>query len=174
MTYCIHENIKDHNKLSTWINHQHSLTDKLQAIHPDIVLKRMSQEWTKPSWWDTHHLKIYTDALFQREVILYSQNIAYWYAKTIIPKPCYDLNPAFFNRLERESLRNLIFDGQEVHRVHRSAYLINDTCIEFYWVKKYFPQITQDLWVRFSEYSYKELSFYLLEMLFPELGALEA
>lgn len=175
--------------LSDWINHQNSLTDKLLASKGSIDLELLSQEWTTPTWWDKYLLQINLicdvedregeviksqQLVFQREILMRSENIAYWYARTIIPQKCYDLNPDFFGRLEKESIRNLIFGNHEVHRVLMTGYPIDKQCIEFYWVKKYINTIKGTLWVRFGEFSYHHMeSFYLMEILLPELENLD-
>lgn len=163
-------NTNESEPLSEWIHYQDSLTDKLKAITGTIDLELLAQHWVSSSWWDSYILNLKEEQVFQREILMRSQNIEYWYARTIIPYSCYRLNPHFFNRLEKESVRNLIFNTNEVNLVNRICYPVDQRCIEYFWVKKYMTQIEGTLWVRLAEFSFSELeSFYLIEILLPEL-----
>lgn len=159
--------------LKDWRLHQYSLTDKLQALKGSTQLELISQRWIKPTWWDTHLLQIKDELVFQREIMMKHQDIDYWYARTIIPRKCYNINPEFFKRLEKESIRNLIFDSNQVHRVTMVNYPVDNQCIEFSWVKKNMRTINGIIWVRLAEFSLAHLeSFYLAELLLPELESL--
>ena len=89
--------VKEPPTLSSWIHYQQSLTDKLQQATGSANIVLLSQQWVKPSWWDKYLLMIDDPVIFQREITMQSQDVAYWYAKTLIPQQCYDLNPDFFN-----------------------------------------------------------------------------
>ena len=157
-------------KLISWLEHNHSLTDKLRSIKGCVTLNVLSQQWIKPTWWDTFCLSITNETIFQREILMESQGIPYWYARTIIPKASYDLHTSFFNRLQNESVRNLIFDNEIVHRVQFMVYPIDKQSIEFYWVNKFIPDFEGCAWVRLAEFSIQNsASFFLLEILLPEL-----
>lgn len=161
---------KDPEFLKDWREHQHSLTDKLKVAKGSTQLKLISQSWIKPTWWDRYLLQINDELIFQREIMMRHHGIDYWYARTIIPQKCYNLNPDFFKRLEKESIRNLIFDEDKVHRVHMINYPIDKQCIEFNWVKKHLNMVHGMLWVRLAEFSFQHLeSFYIAELLLPEL-----
>ncbi|MFI4955449.1 MAG: chorismate--pyruvate lyase family protein [Gammaproteobacteria bacterium] len=161
--------VKEPKLLLPWINHQDSLTDKLKLINRDIELKLLVQHWINPTWWDKYILN-QDEPVFQREIIMKSRGVACWYARTVIPQKCHALEPQFFNRLQQESIRNLIFDNSDVHRVNMTCYPVNQQCIEFYWVKKYLPAVHGVLWVRCAEFSFKnQESFYLIDLLLPEL-----
>lgn len=153
-----------------WVGHQDSLTDKLKKSKGSVELKLISQKWVQPTWWDSFSLKIKDKLLFEREIIMSSQNIDYWYARTIIPQKCFDLDPIFFQRLKNESIRNLIFTGDIVQRVQMIDYPINNQCIEYYWIKKHINTFEDSFWVRLAEFSvHQSESFYLMEILLPEL-----
>lgn len=159
--------------LHEWADHESSLTDKLERIIGRTHLSLLSQDWITPTWWDKCLLKISDDLLFQREILMKSQNIDYWYARTIIPKKCYDLDPEFFKRLETESVKNLVFGQDTVQRLSKIYYPIDPQCLEYYWIKKYIKGIQGTLCVRLAEYSFqKKQSFYLAEILLPALGNL--
>lgn len=169
--------ITEPNVLAPWCEHSLSLTDKLKEITGSVQLKLLSQEWTAASWWDKYVLDMTESTIFAREILMSHQEINYWYARSVIPKACYMLDPLFFNRLQHESIRNLIFDEQRVVRTDMVCYPINSQCIEFYWVNKYLNDknraVCEPLWVRLVEYSFQQQgTFYLIEILFPELGCL--
>lgn len=163
-------NIKEPQALSPWIHHKESLTDKLQAEKGHAKLELLQQGFQRPDWWAINLLMLTDTLVYQREIMMRSHGLACWYARTIIPASCYQFGKAFFQRLEQESVRNLIFDNADVHKVQKLSYSIDASCQEFYWVKKYIPNLEGNLWVRYSELSYKNFaSFYLLELLLPGL-----
>jgi chorismate--pyruvate lyase len=160
----------DSDFLREWRDHEFSLTDKLQAIKGMIQLHVISQDWTKANWWDKYFLDIHAPLIFRREILMSYRGMEYWYARTVIPPSCYELEPAFFKRLETESLRNLVFNEPKVQRTHMSTYPIDSQCIEYSWVKKHLAHLHGTLWVRLSEFCFQEKqAFYLTEILFPEL-----
>lgn len=161
---------KEHEFLRDWRDFQYSLTDRLQVAKGDTELEIISQGWIKSTWWDNYLLKINDDLVFQREICMKYSGLEYWYARSIIPSICYNLEPEFFKRLEKESIRNLIFDNNQVDRVQMINYPIDHQCIEFHWVKRHLKNIDGILWLRLAEYSFlKSASFYLVEILLPEL-----
>ncbi|TAL61907.1 MAG: chorismate lyase [Legionella sp.] len=156
--------------LISWVNYELSLTDRLEKLNGSAELELLSQNWVIPSWWERHVLKITDSQIFQREIMMRSHGKEYWYARTLIPQASYNLNPHFFNRLQKESIKNLIFDNPEVERQGLRTYAINAKCLEFYWIKKHLEQLNGTIWVRFADYLYTGLGpFYLLELLLPEL-----
>lgn len=160
--------------LSEWRNYQYSLTDKLQAKKGSTHLEVLSQQWIGTTWWDTNLLQISEQSVFQREIMMSSQGVDYWYARTIVPQYCYRLYPDFFKRLENESIKNLIFGESNVHCMNRISYPVNHYCLEFHWVKKHLEGLCGTLWVRVAEYSINYSgSFFLVEILLPELGAVK-
>jgi chorismate-pyruvate lyase len=159
--------------LDAWLYYNHPITDKLNNLTGDTQLEVLSQQWIQTTWWDKYFLNIVEHTLFQREIIMKSSGRTFWYARSIIPSSCYQLDPEFFKRLERESIRNLIFDEPKVVLSQRKIYPINAQCIEYYWVKKHLSILPEILWGRLAEFSFIEKnSFYLLELLFPQLEEL--
>ena len=155
--------------LEEWLNCEKPITDKLMQLTGNAHLEVLSQRWISAKWWDLHVFLI-KEPILQREIFMKSQKRVYWYARTVIPQSCYRLEPEFFKRLEHESMRNLIFDEPKVTLVQRVVYPINSQCIEFHWIKKYLNSSQDTLWVRLAEFSFKgSISFYLIEILFPEL-----
>lgn len=156
--------------LIPWLHYSDSLTDKLKTAKGCVNLTLCSQGWIKPTWWDKYFLSIQNELIFQREIIMESQGTAYWYARTIIPQSCYELDKTFFKRLEHESIRNLIFESSDVRRVQFQVYPIDQQHLEFYWLSQFFPCIRGNVWVRLAEFSFQNKgSFYLAELLLPEL-----
>ncbi len=156
--------------LLPWLHHHGSLTDKLKLAQGSVNLVVLSQQWVLPTWWDVFFLKIIGNHVFQREILMTSQNKDYWYARTVIPESCYRKGEEYFGRLADESIRNLIFNGDSVHLVNRMTYAVDVNCLEYFWVKKHLNLSAQQLWVRLTEYSYLNIdSFYVVEILLPEL-----
>ncbi|WP_392537073.1 chorismate--pyruvate lyase family protein [Legionella sp. 227] len=159
--------------LTEWLNHQASLTDKLQQIKGEAKIELISQDWINTDWWNKNFLHIEDEMVFQRDIIMRSHGVAYWYARSIIPKKCYDLDPDFFGRLKNESIRNLIFDEEKVCRVQWISYPVDQQCLEYYWVKRTLDSVHGVLWVRLAEFSFQQKeSFYLVEIMLPELESL--
>lgn len=153
-----------------WINYHHSLTDKLSKAKGGVQLELISQQWISTDLWSKNLLEIQDVSVFQREIIMKSHDVAYWYARSIIPQKCYDSAPAFFDRLKKESIKNLIFDNDRVCRINSINYPVDNQCVEFYWVKKYINTVQGILWVRIAEFSFQQKeSFYLVEIMLPEL-----
>lgn len=163
-------NAQNSEQLSEWLNSHASLTDKLQQIKGDAQVELLSQCWTNTGWWDRALLQIQDTLVFQREIMMKSHGIAYWYARSIIPKKCYDLDPTFFGRLKNESIKNLIFNEEKVHRIQWISYPVDQQCLEYYWVKRNLNSVDGVLWVRLAEFSFQQKeSFYLIEIMLPEL-----
>jgi chorismate-pyruvate lyase len=158
-----------------WVNYQESLTDKLRKAKGDACLDLIAQQWISTDLWSKNMLDVRDATLFQREIIMNSYGVAYWYARSIIPQKCYDLDPAFFGRLQKESIKNLIFEDPRVRRINSINYPVDNQCVEFYWVKKYIDEVQGILWVRIAEFSFQQKeSFYLVEIMFPELGEISS
>jgi chorismate-pyruvate lyase len=156
--------------LNDWLSCSTSLTDKLQAIIGKVELQILSQQWTNADWFDRFVLHIQEQSIFLREILMNGYEHNYWYARTIIPESCYQIDPEFFSRLEKESIRNLIFGEQRVKRYLQKYYSINEYNIEYHWVKKHLPLINSTLWLRLTQYQFDEKGdFYLYEILLPDL-----
>ncbi|MGL5742496.1 MAG: chorismate--pyruvate lyase family protein [Legionella sp.] len=163
-------NAQRSSRLLEWLEHQASLTDKLKQTNGDAQLELLSQNWVNADWWDKNVLQIQDERVFCREIMMKSHGIPYWYAMSIIPQQCYDLDPSFFDRLKNESIKNLIFDENRVQRTHSLSYPLDNQCIEFYWVQKHIPSVAGILWARLAEFVFQEKeSFYLIELILPEI-----
>ncbi|MDP3269128.1 MAG: chorismate lyase [Legionella sp.] len=161
------------NYLQEWRDYEFSLTDKLNACAGNSVLEVLSQQWNPPSWWNRHFLKI-DELVFERNIIMRAQDKACWFARTIIPETCFNLDPFFFKRLEKESVRNLIFNESRVCRLERSVYPVDKKCIEFGWIKPFISSENDIIWARLAKFSFHKTGFfYLVELLFPELESIK-
>ncbi|CAM2894559.1 4-hydroxybenzoate synthetase [Legionella steigerwaltii] len=163
-------NTQSSEHLKEWLNHQASLTEKLHQIKGDAQIELISQCWINTDWWNKNLLQIHDEMVFQREIIMKSHGLAYWYARSIIPKKCYDCDPAFFDRLKNESIKNLIFNEEKVRRLQWISYPVDQQCLEYYWVKRNLDSVQGVFWVRLAEFSFQQKeSFYLVEIMLPEL-----
>ena len=159
--------------LESWLYYDLPITDKLKTLSGSAELELLSQAWVPAKWWDRYALNI-KEKIFQREIFMKSHGRGFWYARSIIPHSCYEIEPDFFKRLDSESIRNLIFNEPKVHLVQRIIYPINEQSIEFYWMKKHLCGIQGTFWVRLAEFLFQnKSSFYLIEILFPELQELQ-
>jgi hypothetical protein len=158
-------------KLEEWLLCQDPLTDKLCLALGEANLDLLAQSWVRPSCWDKHTAHIDDTLVFQREILMSSSSRIYWYARTLIPHRCFQLNPNFFNRLYHESMRELIYNEPLVVLQKRDVYPISALCIEYHWASRYWLDLPQQLWVRFTEFMFAETEpFYLVELLSPALG----
>src|SRR5690348_10114562 len=103
-------NISSESAIEEWLLHEGSLTEKLKEKSGEAKLHLVSQNWCKPNWWDKYLLKVTHGLVWERVILMYSKQTPYWYARSVIPQNCYSLNRNFFDRLQTESIRDLIFD----------------------------------------------------------------
>ncbi len=149
-----------------WLCHQASLTEKLQFSTGQAEVEVLHLAWGRPSWWDKQVIKIKDSAVYRREILMFSGDLPCWYARTIIPQNCYDLDPAFFGRLKQQSLNHLIFNEPKVKRCQLFHYQIDKHCLEMYWLPEHLITGDEKFWLRYSEFSFmNKASFYLCEIL---------
>ncbi len=156
--------------LLPWLTHQGSLTEKLKETAGEAHLQVIRQVWGKPDWWDRHALKIESEMVMHREIVMWAKKEPCWYARTIIPDSSYFSDTVFFDRLQKESLGKLIFDSSKVRRLMLINYSINPSCIEYYWLTELMHCHEKEFWVRMSGYIVNERgAFFLMEILLPGL-----
>lgn len=161
-------------KLNSWLQHNQPITDKLKSSTGAAQLEVHSQKWTTTTWWDTYFLYIMEKTIFQREITMKSRGQPFWYARSVIPQSCYEIDSNFFQRLQHESIRNLIFNEPKVHLIQRKIYPISAQCIEYHWIARCLSSVPEILWGRLAEFCFQSKgSFYLLEILFPQLEELD-
>jgi chorismate--pyruvate lyase len=156
--------------LSSWLSSNNSLTNKLKAITGHTRLQVLEQKWVFPDWWDKHVLKIALEAVFHREIVMWSHHHACWFARTIIPYQSYQTDAPFFNRLEKETLNELIYNNPHVKRTSYINYSINQQSLEYHWLGENLHQNADCLWVRLSTFTLHNANhFYLVEIFLPGL-----
>lgn len=157
--------------LLPWLEHEHSLTEKLKNITGHAVIKLLKQEWESPNWWDKFALGLnQISSVLHREILMISKNEVCWYARTIIPASCYDANVEFFSRLRQESLGVMLFNHKEVKRQQMCFYAIDSSTLEYHWLPVQYSEQANILWVRLSVFAFKENApFYLVEIFLPGL-----
>jgi chorismate--pyruvate lyase len=160
--------------LQTWMMYEESLTDKLRLVSGSSELELLVQGFVRTDWWTKAVLQVSDPQVFKREIIMRSNGVPYWYARTFIPESCFHLEVDFFNRLYRETMRELIFNEPQVTLIDRFTYAVDKHCLEFYWVKNVLPESDGILWLRLSHYAFQEKAyFYLIEVFLASMEDLE-
>lgn len=157
-------------QLLDWLYCPTSLTEKLQRLTGHAEPELVHQQWVNRTWWDAFLLGCVCKKVFQREILMQSNQHYFWYARTIISEYCYQQHPHFFDRLKKESVKHLIFHNPDIQVNNRVIYSINPQCLEYFWVKRYVPVLANVLWVRLTTFSYRQKGqFFLCEIFLPEL-----
>lgn len=156
--------------LLPWLTYVKFLTEKLQTIAGDATLEVINQHWERPTWWDCYVLQLTETSVLHREILMHAHQQPCWYARTIIPESTYQADVKLFDRLNRESLGNLIFQGNKIQRASICHYAIDAKAIEYHWLTQSMHQQASVLWARLSEFQLKTKdSFFLIEILLPGL-----
>ncbi len=169
--------------LKSWLSHSDSLTQKLKDQSGYAKIQVLKQGWTQPTWWDKFSLRLVTDTVIHRDILMFSQKTACWFARTIIPKYSYEQKSSFFDRLSQEPLSVLLFNEPNIIRVVLQNYAINESCLEYHWLPEALKTLTtekpqtdsataknKEFWLRFSVFTIAgSASFYLIEILMPGL-----
>lgn len=160
--------------LLPWLIYQDSMTDRLKQINGDAQLIVLRQDWKEAGVWERHYLGLDEESLIQREILIASNQIPYWYARTLIPKNTYDNHLSLFNRLENESLGALIFSEATIRREQHLYYPVDSKSAEYAWVPESLRQGAQQFWARVAIFSVEATNYFcLIEILLPPTGALE-
>lgn len=156
--------------LLPWLTHTQSLTEKLKHAAGETSMKVVSQGF-KQDWWSQHVLELASAPVLQREIVMYAQGRACWYARTLIPNTTWQDNLALFAQLHHLSLGQLIFNPE--HNISRSwlrHYAIDPGMIEFHWPQEELTAHAKQLWMRLSQFKIAaQHPFYLAEILLPGL-----
>ncbi|KTC78316.1 chorismate--pyruvate lyase family protein [Legionella brunensis] len=156
--------------LLPWLTHELSLTDKLKDECGEASLSVLNQRWEQPNWWDKFVLGLSGKKVIHREIIMSACDTPCWYARTIIPDHCYQANPPFYDRLQKESLGVIVFNTPAVKRNQMIHYPINVSCLEYHWFPSVLTEENSRLWVRLSIFSLAHnATFHLVEILLPGL-----
>lgn len=157
-------------KLRQWLDCDSPITFMLLEKTGSADMELLHQDWILTDWWSRHVLHINDAQIFQRNIVMRSRQQIYWYARTIISHSCYSQNPLFFDRLQSETIRSLIYNNNRVQRVARTIYPVDNQCLEYYWPQKQNSENVARYWVRLSTYVFdKQSPFYLTELMFPNL-----
>lgn len=156
--------------LLPWLLHQGSLTKKLKRTTGSARLEVLTHQWCQADLWDQQRLRLPSDRAIHREILMWSDCNACWYARTIISELCYQTEPAFFEQLRTRSLGRLIFNEPLVVRVNLVYYAIQQDATEYHWLPSHLSEEVEPLWLRCSTFKFKtnEL-FYLYEIFLPGL-----
>jgi len=155
--------------LLSWLTCQDSLTNKLKAIATDVRLEILQQKWVLPSLWHQQALGITEHSVLHRDILTWGNQRVCWYARTIIPLSSYQGEVSFFNRLQQESLGDLIYGNAAVKRVALIHYAIDKEAPEYGWLNEFIPEDADSLWARRSLFKVNSLPFYLVELFLPGL-----
>ena len=152
-----------------WLVHPDSITDRLIEKAGEASLMVLAQGFERACAWDKKIFNDVIDKVWCREIVMFAQGEAYWYARTIIPETTYANNQDFFDQLKIQSLGTLIFNSPIVQRKTLTSYVINEKMHEYQWIPESVkPYPTQPLWVRLSHLILHEhFPFYLVEILLP-------
>ena len=154
-----------------WLTYQQSITSRLQEKAGSTRLQVLGQQWESPNWWDRYVLHIESGAVLHREIVTWAGKKPCWYARSIFPAATYQAQPSFFNRLQQESLGQLIFNENKVKRVVLMHYPIGEASIEYHWLNQSMHGGVKALWVRLSAFIFnEEHPFFLIEILLPGLA----
>ena len=157
-------------ELIPWLCYCYSLTERLKSLRGHSELRILNQAWIKSDWWMHYVLRLSAKTVFQREIMMFSRREPCWYARTLIPETTYSAHQALFQRLESESLGQIIFSSPNIRRFDRIYYPVDVSCIEYYWVKACYPKIKdQTLWCRLTSFYCQDAPFFLVEVFMPGL-----
>ncbi|MDP1603212.1 MAG: chorismate lyase [Legionella sp.] len=163
-------NVNIPRSLLPWVIHQEALTEKLKQSAGDAQLTILNQNWMTSGWWDNHVLGLDRQVILQREILMSAGEHACWYARTIIPQSTYHIHKPIFNRLNHESLGDIIFSEPRIKRYSMINYAITPQCIEYHWLKPVFCDEDCRLWTRLAIFTIDNDSpFFLIEILLPDL-----
>ena len=156
--------------LLPWLHYIDFLTQKLKSEVGDAQLQVIGQRWDSPNWWNKYTLNLDHEQVMHREILMRSFDECCWYARTILPHTTYEVNTVLFDRLNQESLGQLIFNGSAIKRSELIIYPINEQSLEYYWLNDTMHQQETELWVRRSTFMLQDVwPFYLVEIFLPGL-----
>lgn len=154
--------------LLPWLRHDTSLTNKLRQITGDAQLVVLKEGFRQVDWWATHVLGLEPQTVFQRDIMMFSGQIACWHARTIIPHHTWLAHDTMFKRLERETLGDIIFSEPAIKRYCLVNYAIDSQSIEYYWLKH---ADFESQWLRLSVFTINNNTpFFLIEIFLPGLS----
>ncbi|MCC5791045.1 MAG: chorismate lyase [Legionellaceae bacterium] len=155
--------------LADWCDDKTFLTQKLKQHTGDARLELLSCDWMSPDWWERHFLGLSCDSVYRRQILMYSGHYPCWYARTVIPLETYSAAGDCFQRLDTESLGDIIFSDTRIQRVLSTGYAIDKYCIEYHWIAPEIAKKSDFLWLKLSEFRINgSFAFYLSEIFLPD------
>lgn len=154
--------------LFSWLTEDVFLTKKLKKLTRDAKLEFLGSLWSRPDWWAQHVLALNCEQVYLREITMYSGSYACWYARTIIPAATYYTFSDIFQRLQHQSLGDILFSESKIKRVSCDFYPIDRQCIEYHWLPNGLVNHQSVLWLKLSRFLIKgHFDFYLAELFLP-------
>lgn len=161
------------NPMSSWLEHKTSLTDKLKALAKSTTLQVLNHCWEPTHLWDQTALGLPADiTVLHRDIIMWADGAACWYARTVLPMPVFNIEAELFKRLDTEPLGELIHHHPHIERTNITPYEIKPHMPEYAYLKQNLKESTPQskLWGRLSTFTiHKQHDFYLLEIMLPGL-----
>jgi chorismate--pyruvate lyase len=168
-TRSLNDNTHPPSTLLPWLVHPYSITEKLKERFGEARLHVLHQGWHHTRWWEKYALDLDHQTILQRDIMMFSNQIPCWFARSIIPKLTYTANESLFLRLKTESLGNIIFNDDTIVRQSMTHYPITKQCLEYYWPNAAWVNNAPILWLRSSHYLIKDqFPFFLSEIFLPE------
>lgn len=156
--------------LLSWLDCESFLTKKLEDYTGHAQLKILEQFSAQTNEWERSILGVHDPVLWRRNILMFSEKKACWYARTVIPDTTYNANRSLFARLKNETLGHLIFSDSQITRTSMNKYEIDPACEEYNWMSPEISQSESVLWMRRSTfYIHKQWPFFLMEIFLPDL-----
>lgn len=159
-------------KLCYWLNYPFELTALLKERSGQAELVVLQQCQVKTSWWDKFYLGLKGSLVTHRDILMRSGQKKCWFARSIFPEAIAQNHAALLQRLQHESLGQIIFNTPEISRDEFYYYPVTPSLAEYYWPSAIMQPPPHLLWARFSRFTIAMESFFLVELLLPELAEL--
>lgn len=156
--------------LLPWLTHPGSLTAKLKDARGDAHVQVIKQDWRLANCWDGSVLGIHRHPVLQRDILMRSNGIPCWFARSVIPQSTFTSNTGVFKRLDNEALGDIVFNHAQIERTSLTHYAICSHCIEYYWPASGLVSNATSLWLRLSTFSIRRhFPFFLAELFLPTM-----
>ena len=156
-----------------WLIHTTAITDKLVETAGEASLRVIRQGFQEATTWDQQNN--HDETLLRvwcRDIEMSAHGRPCWYARTSIPEPTYQACQVFFEPLQSQSLKQLLFNNPDVERRSLVHYRIEERAVEYQWIPDDIkPKVYEPLWARLSHWClYQHFSFHLLEIFLPDVA----
>lgn len=152
-----------------WLHCQTVLTEQLRILTGEADVRLKKNAHLRAGWWEQYVLNWPRhQAVYQREVEIYSGTMPCWYARSHFLETTLARHPDFFDHLKYHTLGELIFNNPLVTRQNLHYYPVTKQSLEFYWLGQVAENHTV-LWVRQASFLLAGQDiFYITEIFFPE------